>query len=393
VQRAQSYGALGDMPRARAAAEEAARISAETGFAEGVAHANMMAGFAAEQSGDAAGAVQRYDDAIAAATDPELLSRVRSQRAGLLAGSPRAAEVVDDLVEMVADRTAAGDGEGAARARHTLAIAYLNAGRPLDSAEVAEEALAYFTRASTASGTSSSSAASAASAEEDADDDIDHILGIRHLLAAAYQRLDQPDEAIGQLEAILTACAQRDNPAGVGQMSEEIGDILDRLDRDAAAAMRYLAAAEAFHAADLAIDEMRNRRQHATSLLWAEDVPGALAALAVADEFSLGLPAGEHPAWERAMLLYDGAKILRNAGQLGEAALRAGGSANRFRAIGYGLQAAHAEMLHADLLLRNKRPADAEAAARRGLIDLPEGGEGRERLTELLDAAITAQNG
>jgi hypothetical protein len=93
------------------------------------------------------------------------------------------------------------------------------------------------------------------------------------------------------------------------------------------------------------------------------------------------------------MLLYDGAKILRNAGRLGEAALRAGGSAGRFRTIGFGLQAAHAEMLHADLLLRVDRPGDAEAAARRGLTDLPEDGEGRERLTELLDAAVRAQQG
>jgi tetratricopeptide (TPR) repeat protein len=377
VQRAQCLGALGRMEEARTAAEEAAQVSRACGFDEGVAHANMMAGFAAEQLGDSDGAVDAYDRAIAAATDPDLLRRVRTQRAGLLAGSARAAEVIEDLIAAVTERTAAADGDGAARARHGLAVAYLNADRPLDCADVAEEALVCL----------GAEVQPERSIVDDDDEAVSHAMSIRHLLATAYQRLGQPDEAIIQLDLVGAECARQANPSGVGQIAEEVADILDKLDRDAAAAKRYLVAAEAFHSAEQRVDEFRNRRQHATSLLWARDVAGALAALGVADVLSLDLPRDEHGRWERAMVLYDGARILRNADRLGEATLRAGSSALAFRDIGFAVQSAHAEMLHAELLLRAGRPADAEAAARRGLADLPVGENGHERLTRLLQVA------
>jgi tetratricopeptide (TPR) repeat protein len=377
VQRAQCLGGLGRMADARVAAEEAVRVSRECGFAEGIAHASMMAGFAAEQLGDAEGAIDAYDRAIEAATDLDLLRRVRSQRAGLLAGTARAPEAIDDLLATVADRTAADDLEGAHRARHGLAIAYLNADRPLDSADVAEEALAYF--------------AIQAMNESNVDSDVaGHAMAVRHLLATAYHRIGQHEEAMEQLDQISTECARQGNHAAVGQMAEEVADILDTMDRDAAAAARFMAAAEAYRCADQPVDEFRCRRQHATSLLWAHDVPGALAALATADELSLSLPADEHGRWERAMVLYDGARILRNADRLGEATLRAGGSAAAFRQIGFPVQAAHAEMLHAELLLRTGRAADAEAAARRALAELPEDEEGHDRLVRLLQTARDA---
>jgi tetratricopeptide (TPR) repeat protein len=359
------------MEQARVAAEEAVRVSDECGFTDGLAHASMMAGFAAEQLGDADGAVEAYERAIASATDPDLLRRVRTQRASLLAGTARAAEVIDDLLGAVAERDEAKDADGAARARHGLAVAYLNADRPLDCADMAEAALTAFLTLDEST--------------------VDNVVAARHLLAAAYQRLGQPDEAISQLELIGTECARQGNPGGVGQMAEEVADILDQLDRDAAAARRYLAAAEAFRSADQPVDEFRNRRQHATSLLWAHEVPAALAALGEADEMSLSLPADEQGRWERAMLLFDGARILRNAERLGEATLRAGGSAAAFRQIGYPVQSAHAEMLHAELLLRTGRPADAEAAVRRAMAELPEDADGHERLGRLLRAAREAQ--
>jgi hypothetical protein len=193
------------------------------------------------------------------------------------------------------------------------------------------------------------------------------------------------------LELISADCAERGNPAGVGQMAEEVGDILNRQDRDAAAALRYLTAAEAFRAADLPIEEFRNRRQHAMSLLWADDVEASLQALEAADRMGLSLPDGEHAAWERASLLYDGARILNSAGRFGEATVRAEGAATAFRSIGFLAQSAHAEMVHAELLLRGGRPAEAEAAARRGLAELPNEVEGRDRLDALLAAALEAQ--
>jgi tetratricopeptide (TPR) repeat protein len=279
--------------------------------------------------------------------------------------------VIDDLLAAVAERDHARDADGAARARHGLAVAYLNADQPLDCADMAEAALTAFL-----------------DLEEST---VDSVVAARHLLAAAYLRLGQPDEAIGQLELVGAECARQGNPAGVAQMAEEVADILDQLDRDAAAARRYLEAAEAFRSAEQPVDEFRNRRQHATSLLWAHEVPAALAALGRADEMSLSLPADEHGRWERAMLLFDGARILRNADRLGEATLRAGGSAAAFRQIGFPVQSAHAEMLHAELLLRTGRPADAEAAVRRAMAELPEDADGHDRLSRLLQASRDGQ--
>jgi predicted Zn-dependent protease len=91
------------------------------------------------------------------------------------------------------------------------------------------------------------------------------------------------------------------------------------------------------------------------------------------------------------MLLFDGARILRNADRLGEATLRAGGSAAAFRQIGFPVQSAHAEMLHAELLLRTGRPADAEAAVRRAMAELPEDADGHDRLSRLLQASREGQ--
>ncbi len=139
------------------------------------------------------------------------------------------------------------------------------------------------------------------------------------------------------------------------------------------------------------MEEFRNRRQHAISLLWSGAADAALAALESADELSLALPTGEASAWEQAMILYDGAKILRNADRLGEATLRAGNAASAFRSLRASDQVVYSEMLHADLLLRMDRPGEAEAAARRGLAERSDAPEPRQRLTELLNAAIEAQ--
>jgi len=186
------------------------------------------------------------------------------------------------------------------------------------------------------------------------------------------------------------------NPAGVGQMAEEIGDIFEQRDRDAVAALRYLAAAEAFRAADLPVDALRARRKQAISLLWCEDVEAALGALATADELSLTLPrqdqaGGEQAGWERARLLYDGARILRGADRIGEATVRAGNAAACFRGLDHPAQATYAQLLHVELLLQDDRPGQAEASARRALAEVPADTDGWQRLNVLLHQAIEAQ--
>ncbi len=372
IDRAQHLGAAGQVDGSREAALEGVRLARLAGFREGLARASWILGLAAEFEHDPQAAVAAYDDALEAVEEAAFERQIRRHRATLLAGSPRAAEAVDDLLDALAVDLAAGDTLGANALRHQLAIAYLNAGRDLDAAETAEAAVAAF------------------------DDDGDpHAHAVRHLLATANVRLGQHDEAIGLLEVVEAHCLAMGNPAGAAQMSEEIGDILDKLDRDAAAAARFAAAAERYREADLPVDTVRARRRYATSLLWARDPAGALAALEEADLLSADLPASGDPAaaWERAMLGYDGAKILSHNGRPADAAVRAAAAAARFRGIEALAEAAHTEALRGELLIQAGQPAVAEQALRYALADLPDqdSEEARQRMADLLAEALTAQ--
>ncbi len=370
LRRAHLAGQAGNPQAVRSFSERARELSRQAGDRNGLAGACWLVGLSAEQLGDPAAALDAYDEALTAVRNDKFRAAIRTQRAGLLAGSSRAAEAVADLVEAVAQATADGAGEQAARARHKLAIGYLNTGRPLDAAEVAEEALAWFDRAGDPHGTE-----------------------VRHLLAAAYRRLNQPNQAISQLEAISAECARHGNQAGVGQMAEETGEILDSVDRDAAAATAFLAAAQAYHEAGLALDEARAYRRHATSLHWSHNAEGALAALATADALAAILAAGDQAtAWERALLAYDGGRILGNTERLDEALGRTTAAVAAFRNMQAPVQIAHAEALCGELLLRSDRPREAEQAARRALTSLPERAGGRERMADLLAATLDAQD-
>jgi tetratricopeptide (TPR) repeat protein len=372
IDRAQHLGAAGRVDRSREAALEGVRLARAAGFREGLARASWILGLAAEFQHDPQGAVDAYDDALAAAEDAVFERQVRRHRATLLAGSARAAEAIDDLAEALAADLGAGDTAGANALRHQLAIAYLNAGRDLDAAETAEAAVAGF---------------------EEAGDP--HAHAVRHLLANANVRLGLHDEAIELLEVVEAHCLATSNPAGAGQMAEEIGDILDKLDRDAAAAARFAAAAERYREAELPVDTVRARRRYATSLLWSRDLPGALAALEEADLLSADLPATGDPAatWERAMLGYDGAKILSHDGRPAAAAVRAAAAAARFRSIEALAEAAHTEALRGELLMQAEHPGAAEQALRRALADLPDqdSEEARQRMADLLAEALAAQ--
>jgi tetratricopeptide (TPR) repeat protein len=285
--------------------------------------------------------------------------------------------VLGELVELVAELTAAGNSARAAWVRQQLAMAYLNTGRPLDAAEVAEEALGWFE----SGGAAGSSAVDDPRRNE-----------VRHLLATAYRRLDQPDQAISQLETISADCAARGNQAGAGQSAEEIGDLQDRLDRDSAAAASFGTAAEAYRDAGLPHDRLRATRRWATSLRWAGDLPGAVTTLDLADKLAAELPDGEVTDWERALLLFDGARILGETEALEQALDRARSAIGRFRELAQRPQQAYAEALLGELLLRAGDPIEAERAGRRALAELPDQASGRERMAALVAAALDRQD-
>jgi tetratricopeptide (TPR) repeat protein len=306
---------------------------------------------------------------------PAPVRRLDLDQAMELAQTDRAAEAIDALVEAVADRTAHGDQVGAADARHYLAIAYLNIDRPLDAAEVAEEALAYRLRVDAAR-----DEAEPASANE-----------VHHLLAAIYQRLGQPDEAITHLDAIAADCARRDDHRGVARMSEGAGDILDAVDRDDEAARRFHAAARAFARAGLTRDQVRNHRQRALSATWAHGPEAGLAALNEARASAALLPDDDASRGDRAFVDIDEAQIRWRMDDLTRAADLARQAADAWQAIGELRSASEARVVLARILIDAERFADAEGAIRQALRDLPEP-DRRSAFVEVLATALRAQD-
>jgi tetratricopeptide (TPR) repeat protein len=371
VVRAHLLGASGDPVASREAAERARALCRRSGYRTGLGGSAWLVGLAAEQMDDRDAALDAYEEALTVADGVEFRRAIRAQRAGLLAGSSRAAEGVDDLADLVAEAAAAGDGERAARLRHQLAIGYLNCDRLVDAAEAAEETLAWFGRSG---------------------EPAPHVVQVRHLLATVYRRLDQPDQAIAHLESAATDLTGLGNLAGTGQMLEEIGEILDWKDRDAAAAARFLAAAHAYRDAGLPLEEARATRRHATSLLWSGAGQDAVAALAEADRLAAALPDGEGTDWERALLGFDGAQIFARTGQSEAALDRASAAADAFRRFPAPLQVGRSEWLVTDLLMRAGRAAEAERAARRALAELPERARERRPVAALLADALVAQD-
>jgi cellulose synthase operon protein C len=366
VDRAGILGETGQIDAAHAAAEQARDACRSAGFRTGLAAASWISGRAHEIGGRLADALAAYDEALGVCDDVDMRRQLRRQRGGMLAGTSRAAEAIDDLILSVADATAAGDDDAATTLRQQLATAYLNSGRPLDSADVAEEAVAAFT------------------------DHDPNAESIRHLLSQAYRALDQPDQAIEQLELVAASGARRDCPELVGEMNEQIGDLLDAIDRDAAAAVRYAVAADAYRRAGLELEHVRASRRHATSLMWANQFDAAVEALAEADLAALALT-DEDPdvVWERAILACDGGRIVAAHGDIAGGILRMGPAIGTLRAVGDSGAATFAAGIYADLLLRADRPDEVEPVLKAALGDAPDESM-RAHLASMLVRALEA---
>ena len=362
--RAQVLAGLGRLDEAQVEAAGARDSHRGSARPDELAHACWLHARILGDLGRVDDAVAAYDAGVAAATRPQLLAELTVARAGLLAGTARAAEAIDPLVEEIGVRTASGRRDETPPLQHQLAIAYLNADRPLDAAEVAEEALAAF---------------------RDAGDD--HVYPVHELLAAVYDRLDQPDAVVEQLEAISDRLRADDASGPLGEVLERIAEIRDRQDRDGAAAAGFAAAGEAYGRAGRPVDRLRAMRQHATSSLWAGQPDAALAALAAADGFAADLPADDQAAeWERAVLDHDAARVLVRLDRAEEAVTRAREAVRRFRGVEGTVQAAYAGMALGDLLANAGRPAEAADAFRAARDELPSGNEaGHERIRAALD--------
>lgn len=213
----------------------------------------------------------------------------------------------------------------------------------------------------------------------------------RYLLARAYHRLGQHEPALTLLDQVVVHCTADGNAAGVAQMQELAGDILDELDRDAAAALRYVAAADAARVAGLPLEELANRRCAALSWHWADDAERALGELTAADALVARAPADRPPfdepvyAWQRARLDYDAARILGSRDDPAAALGRATAAAVGFRSLDHEAEAVVADVLTARLLLDLDRAAEAEPLLAAALAALPsESVEQREQVEQLL---------
>ncbi len=297
-------------------------------------HGRLLASLA-----EPAAAAEAFAEAAGHAShDAELRASALAMRGGLLARTQDEADdwpeqAVDDLVEAVALYTEHGMPE-AFYARFDLAVALANTGRLLDAAETAEEGLSGLERLS----------------------DADSAAGFRELLIRLYRGLDEREEALRQVDALVeylevvpddTAQDGAAQARAVGQAHETAGELLDELDRDAVAAQRFAAAAEAYRRAGDRFGEVRGNRRRALSLHWSGDTEAGLALAAETEVLIAALPDSEpeQRVWERAALDYNRARMLAGAGRIDEAVDRARGAADRFRQAGTPDDAKYADEL------------------------------------------------
>ncbi|RKN46499.1 hypothetical protein [Micromonospora endolithica] len=365
VHRAHVLEQLDRLPEAGTEADRARRLSRELGADDLLTGACLAYARCAE---DPAEAVTACDEALAVAPDDALLP-TRVTRARALMAADRAPEAVDDFVEAVTlcvERGAPGD----ALLRWELANAYRAVGRLGEAAEVAEEAVLGLDRLG-------------AQAEADR---------CRHLLAGIYEGLGEIDPALALLEQLADNLDSPDNLPHRAQVLEEAGGILYDADRDAVAAQRFAAAANAYRQAGLPVDELRARRREASARYWAGEPEAATDTLDTADRLAVPLAAQSDPVpvvtYELAMLAEGGARILTGVGRVVEALDRLDGVAGRLRGIEAFGEAAQVEIFTGEVLLRLDRPAEAERILREVLGGLPDGSRPAQQTAWLLARAL-----
>ncbi|MEU8800452.1 hypothetical protein [Spirillospora sp. NPDC048819] len=235
-----------------------------------------------------------------------------SERGLALLAADRPADAVADLAEAIAGWTAEGLHEQAVHLRVDLAAGYLSTGRFLEAAEVAEEALP----------------ALAGPDHPDAE------RRCRLILAHAQKELGEEDAA-ATFAALAEDAAQDGEHGAVAHFLDEAGEVLTGLDRDAQAAERFAAAAEAFEKAGDPYGVVRARRRAAMCLLWCGEHDEAVPAMEAARAALASLPPDNEPAriWETALVSYDQARLLAQVGRLPEAASHASAAVDGFSTL------------------------------------------------------------
>ncbi|XRQ05919.1 hypothetical protein ACN3XK_56740 [Actinomadura welshii] len=260
------------------------------------------------------------DEVIAARpADASMRAAAHSERGLALLAADRPADAVADLAEAIAGWTAEGLHEQAVHLRVDLAAGYLSAGRALEAAEAAEEALP------------------ALGGHDEGE------RRCRLILAHAQKELGEED-AVETFTALAQDAADHGDPGAAAHFLEETGAILTGLDRDAQAAERFAAAAEAHEKAGDSYGVVRARRRAAMCLMWSGEGDEAAAVMESARAALAGLPPDDEPAraWETAVVSFDQARVLARLGRLAEAEAHASAAADGFGALDEARPAAEA---------------------------------------------------
>ncbi|KAB2379425.1 hypothetical protein [Actinomadura montaniterrae] len=280
-------------------------------------------GPAEDGTGPAGEAFALLDEVIGLLREPSPMRAIAHTERGLaLLSAGRAADAVADLAEGVAAWTAEGMQEQAVRLRVDLAAGYLEAGRHLEAAEAAEEALPGLD-------------------EGDA-------RRCRLILAHAQKGMGEEDGA--DTFASLAETAVKDGePGAAAHFLEEAAEILTNLDKDALAAERFGEAADMHGGAGDPQGAVRARRRAAMCHLWSGEPEQAVTTVEAARAALDALPDGPPRTWETALVSYDQARILAQTGRPADAEPHASAAVDGFRSLGETGPADQAAALLADI--------------------------------------------
>ncbi|WP_339155439.1 hypothetical protein [Actinomadura luteofluorescens] len=324
--RGQTLLRTGDTGGAVAALRRSADEARASGEPETVASPGLLLArtLARQESGPDEEVFALLDEVIAVLPPSPMRAAAHCDRGLALLAADRAADAVADLAEAIAAWTAEGMHEQAVHLRVDLAAAYLAAGRHLEAAETAEEALPGL--------------------------DDDAARRCRLILAHAQKEMGEEDAA-ATFAALAEDAARDGRHDAVAHFLEEAGGVLTALDRDAQAAARFAEAAEAGEKAGDPYAVVRTRRRAAMCLLWSGEADEAVAAMDAARAALAGLPPDNEPArvWETALVSYDQARVLGQVGRLPEAAAHAAAAADGFSTLDETDAAEEAARLHKDL--------------------------------------------
>jgi tetratricopeptide (TPR) repeat protein len=192
--------------------------------------------------------------------------------------------------------------------------------------------------------------------------DADAARRTRYLLANAQRDLGEVDAA-AETFTRLAGDERAEQPAVAARFLVEAGDLLSRLDKDATAAERFAAAAEASTAAGDPYGTVQALRRQALCVMWSGSAEDGLTVMASARTALADLPADEPAAlaWETALVDFDEARVLGALERFDEAIAGAERAAAAFTDLDQKEPAEAAEKLRTDLLAARSGPGDAES--------------------------------